>query len=82
METYDCARHDERPPTGRRVGLYGLHDGHLMLDVLGIDGAAFVISGLLGIMTDLISMILELFGGRVRLLVDVVAHVGNDLWEG
>jgi hypothetical protein len=33
-------------------------------------------------MTDLISMILELFGGRVRLLVDVVAHVGNDLWEG
>ena len=82
METYDCARHDERPPTGRRVSLYGLHDGHVMLDVLGIDGAALVVSGLLGVMADLVSMILELFGGRVRLLIDVIAHVGNDLWEG
>lgn len=53
-----------------------------MLDVLGIDGAAFVISGLLGIMTDLVSMILELFGGRVRLLGAVIAHVGDDLWGG
>ena len=82
METYDCARHDERPPTGRRVGLHGLHDGHLMLDILGIHGAAFVISGLLDIVTDLVSMSLELLGGRVRLLGDVVAHVGNDRWGG
>jgi len=74
MKTYDCARHDECPPTGRRVGLYGLHDGHVMLDVLGIHGTAFVISGLLGI-EDLMAS-LELFGGKVRLLIDVGAHVG------
>jgi hypothetical protein len=53
-----------------------------MLDILGIHGAAFVISGLLDIVTDLVSMSLELLGGRVRLLGDVVAHVGNDRWGG
>ena len=83
MRTYDCARHDECPPTGRRVGLHGLHDGHLMLDVLGIHGTGFVISGLLGVIADLVAISLELFGGRARLLIiDVVAHVGVDLWGG
>jgi hypothetical protein len=53
-----------------------------MLDILGIDGAGFVITGLLSIITDFMSVGLELFGGRVRLLRDGIAHVGNDLWGG
>jgi len=49
-----------------------------MLNVLGVDGATLVISGLfVGIMTNLV-----LVGGGIHLLVDVVAHVGDGLRGG
>lgn len=53
-----------------------------MFDVLGIDGAAPVISGFpADAMAGLMSLSLELYGGGGRLLADVVTHVGGGCWE-
>jgi hypothetical protein len=50
-----------------------------MFDVLGIDGAALVVTALLaGMFIALMSLGLELQSRRGRLLADVVAHVGGD----
>jgi hypothetical protein len=50
-----------------------------MFDVLGIDGAALVVSALLADMViALMSLGLELQSSGGRLLTDVVAHVGGD----
>lgn len=49
-----------------------------MFDVLRINSAALVISGLLaGIVIDTMSLRSEFYGGGGRLLGDVVTHVGD-----
>jgi hypothetical protein len=49
-----------------------------MFNVLGIDGAALVVTALLAVFIALVSLSLELQSRRGRLLADVVAHVGGD----
>jgi hypothetical protein len=49
-----------------------------MFDILGIDGAALVVSSFLAeIMTGPVSLRLEFDGGGNRLLADLVTHVGG-----
>ena len=52
-----------------------------MFEVLGIDGAALVVCGLLGIMADLMSLSLRFYGGGDWLLGHIGAHVGGVVRE-
>ena len=45
--TYNGARHNECPPTSSRIGLDGLHNSHIKLDLLRIDSSRAIVVGLL-----------------------------------
>ena len=75
---YNGARHDECPPAGSRIRLDSLDHGHIMFDLLGINGACSVVVDLLVHVVDRTArrgrQRLDL-GRRGRLLGVDVVHV-------
>jgi hypothetical protein len=78
---YNCARHDECPPSGCRIGFHSLQHRHIVFDSFGFDSARSVVDGLLFIGGLALAVRLRLdLRCRSRLLVNDVIHA-DELWR-